>query len=146
MEQARSSKQTFCGEWINTHDKFLVDEDGFFWYAGRTDDMMKVSGQAGASEVESRFSNRTRRCPKAVVGTADPDGLIKPVAYVVLKDSTPATPELAHELQEFVKRSTSPHKYPRGGVCRRAAEDCHGKIQRFKLRELASIQTPLHRR
>ncbi len=141
-----ASKHTFLGDWINTHDKFLVDEDGFFWYAGRTDDMMKVSGQAvWPTEVESILLAHPAVLESGVIGTADPDGLIKPVAYVVLKDGAPAGPELARELQEFVKKKTAPHKYPRAVVfVESLPKTATGKVQRFKLRELAAAQTPLH--
>jgi benzoate-CoA ligase family protein len=141
------SKETFRGEWINTHDKFLVDEDGYFWYAGRTDDMIKVSGQAvWPADVEGLLQEHPAVLESGVVGTADPDGLIKPVAYVVLKDSHQASPELARELQGFVKKNTSPHKYPRAVVfVETLPKTATGKIQRFKLREQAAEETPLHR-
>ena len=141
------TKQTFCGEWINTHDKFLVDEDGYFWYAGRTDDMMKVSGQSvWPADVEGILQQHPAVLESGVVGTADPDGLIKPVAYVVLKDGQPGSPELARELQDFVKETTSPHKYPRAVIFVDALpKTATGKIKRFKLRELAAEETPLHR-
>jgi len=140
------SKKTFCGEWINTHDKFLVDEDGYFWYAGRTDDMMKVSGQAvWPAEVESILQRHPAVLESGVVGTADPDGLIKPVAYVVLKDAQAGSPALTRELQDLVKTTTSPHKYPRAVMFVDALpKTATGKIQRFKLRKLAGEQTPLH--
>jgi len=140
------SKRTFCGEWINTKDKFLVDEDGYFWYAGRTDDMMKVSGQAvWPSEVEALLQQHPRVLESGVVGMADPNGLIKPVAYVVLKDVSQASPELARELQDFVKRNAAPHKYPRAVVfVESLPKTATGKIQRFKLREMAAATTPLH--
>jgi benzoate-CoA ligase family protein len=141
------SKRTFCGEWINTRDKFLVDGDGYFWYAGRADDMIKVSGQAvWPADVEGLLQQHPSVLESGVVGMADPDGLIKPVAYVVLKDSHPPTPELARELQEFVKKKTAPHKYPRAVVfVEELPKTATGKIKRFKLRELAAQQTPLHR-
>jgi benzoate-CoA ligase len=140
------SKQTFCGEWINTHDKFLVDEDGYYWYAGRTDDMMKVSGQAvWPTDVEGLLQAHAAVLESGVVGVADPDGLIKPVAYVVLKDGCPPSPELARELQEFVKRKSAPHKYPRAVIfVETLPKTATGKIKRFELREQAAKQTPLH--
>lgn len=140
------SKNTFCGHWINTHDKFLMDEDGYFWYAGRTDDMMKVSGQAvWPSEIEALLQQHSLVLESGVVGMADPDGLIKPIAYVVLKDGHAPTRALAAELQEFVKRRTAPHKYPRAVVfVETLPKTATGKIQRFKLRELAAADTPLH--
>ncbi len=141
------TKGTFLGEWINTHDKFLMDEDGYFWYAGRSDDMMKVSGQfVWPSEVESILQRHPKVLESGVVGTADPDGLIKPVAYVVLKDGEVGTPELARELQDLVKKTTSPHKYPRAVVFQETLpKTATGKIQRFRLREQAALDTPLHK-
>ncbi len=142
------TKQTFYGEWINTHDKFLVDEDGFYWYAGRTDDMMKVSGQAvWPSEVEGILQRHPAVLESGVIGAADPDGLIKPVAYVVLKDGHTASDKLARELQDLVKSTTSPHKYPRSVVfVDSLPKTATGKIQRFRLRKLAGAQTPLHKK
>ncbi|HID77858.1 MAG TPA: benzoate-CoA ligase family protein [Planctomycetaceae bacterium] len=142
-----ATKRTFCGEWINTHDKFLVDEDGFYWYAGRTDDMMKVSGQAlWPADVEAVLQEHPAVLESGVVGTADPDGLIKPVAYVVLKDGQAGSGALERELQQFVKSKTAPHKYPRAVIFVDALpKTATGKIQRYKLRERAAEETPLHR-
>jgi benzoate-CoA ligase family protein len=140
------SKRTFFGEWTDTRDKFLQDENGYFWYAGRTDDMMKVSGQAvWPAEVESVLQEHPNVLESGVIGTADPDGLIKPVAYVVLKDSSPASHELARELQQFVKQKTAPHKYPRAVVfVEDLPKTATGKIKRYVLRERAAAETPLH--
>lgn len=142
------TKETFRGEWINTHDKFLLDEDGYFWYAGRTDDMIKVSGQAvWPSDVEGTLQEHPAVLESGVVGTADPDGLIKPVAYVVLKDSHQPSPELGRELQDFVKKNTAPHKYPRAVIFLDSLpKTATGKIKRYKLRETAAAETPLHNR
>jgi benzoate-CoA ligase len=141
------TKQTFVGEWTNTRDKFLLDDDGYFWYAGRADDMMKVSGQAvWPSEVEGLLQRHPSVLESGVIGAANPDGLIKPVAYVVLKDSHPASPELARELQQFVKQQTAPHKYPRAIVfVDDLPKTATGKIKRYVLRERAAADTPLHR-
>jgi benzoate-CoA ligase len=134
------TKKTFCGEWINTHDKFLMDEDGYFWYAGRTDDMMKVSGQAvWPAEVEALLQQHPAVLESGVVGTADKDGLIKPRAYVVLKDGNEPTPALARELQEFVKKNAAPHKYPRSVIfVETLPKTATGKIKRYELRQLAA--------
>ena len=142
------TKETFRGEWINTHDKFLVDEDGYFWYAGRTDDMMKVSGQAvWPTDVEGILQQHAAVLESGVVGTADADGLIKPVAYVVLKDGNEPSAELARELQDFVKKTTSPYKYPRAvQFVDSLPKTATGKIKRFELRERAAAETPLHKR
>ncbi len=87
------TKTTFHGHWINTHDKFVCDEDGYFWYAGRTDDMIKVSGQAvWPSDVEALLQEHPDVLESGVVGAEDADGLTKTVAYVVLKDSRPSCP------------------------------------------------------
>lgn len=139
------SKKTFHGPWINTHDKFWIDEDGFFWYAGRTDDMMKVSGQAvWPSDVECVLAGHPAVLESGVVGALDSDGLLKPVAYVVLKDVHAETPELAHELQEFVKHKTAPHKYPRAVIFVEALpKTATGKIKRYQLRERATHSNPL---
>jgi len=141
------TKNTFCGQWINTHDKFLVDEDGYYWYAGRTDDMIKVSGQAvWPSDVEATLQEHPAVLESGVVGTADKDGLIKPCAYVVLKDGQEPSPELARQLQQFVKKSIAPHKYPRAVVFVDALpKTATGKIKRYELRKRAADETPLHR-
>jgi benzoate-CoA ligase len=140
------TKSTFRGEWINTHDKFRVDRDGFFWYAGRTDDMMKVSGQAvWPSDVESILKAHPAVLESGVVGMTDENGLIKPCAFVVLKDGIEPSPALEHELQEFVKSRTAPHKYPRRVVFTDALpKTASGKIQRYKLSEVASAMVRLH--
>ncbi|MHB8970500.1 MAG: benzoate-CoA ligase family protein [Pirellulaceae bacterium] len=137
-----ATKQTFCGEWINTHDKFMVDPDGYFWYAGRTDDMMKVSGQAvWPTEVEGILQGHPAVLESGVTGAMDDEGLLKPVAYVVLKDGRVPSPELARELQEFVKHTTAPHKYPRAIVFLEALpKTATGKIKRFELRERAAVE------
>jgi len=131
------TKRTFRGEWINTHDKFMVDADGYFWYAGRTDDMMKVSGQAvWPSDVESVLQAHPAVLESGVVGFTDNDGLTKPRAFVVLKEGFQPSTELARELQDFVKRTTAPHKYPRSVVfVDSLPKTSTGKIQRFLLRE-----------
>jgi benzoate-CoA ligase family protein len=136
-----ATKQTFCGEWINTHDKFMVDLDGYFWYAGRTDDMMKVSGQAvWPTEVEGILQEHPAVLESGVTGAEDDEGLLKPVAYVVLKDGREPSPELARELQEFVKRNAAPHKYPRAVVfLETLPKTATGKIKRFELRERAAV-------
>jgi benzoate-CoA ligase len=140
------TKHTYHGNWINTHDKFLVDEDGYFWYAGRTDDMFKVSGQAvWPTDVEGVLLQHPSVMESGVVGGADPEGLVKPVAFVVLKEGHTGTPELTRDLQNFVKSHTAPYKYPRAVVyVDSLPKTATGKIQRFKLRELVGRLTPLH--
>ena len=136
------SKDTFRGEWINTHDKFRCDEDGYFWYAGRTDDMIKVSGQAvWPADVESILASHPAVLESGVVGCVDKQGLLKPRAYVVLKDKTAASESLSKELQTFVKTNTQPHKYPRTIVfVDELPKTATGKIQRYKLRQRAQAE------
>ena len=133
------TKQTFHGDWIDTHDKFKVDRDGYFWYAGRTDDMIKVSGLAvWPADVEAILSGHPAVLESGVVGVPDAEGLIKPRAYVVLKEDI-GSAELVRELQSFVKKNTAPHKYPRTVVfVDELPKTATGKIQRYKLRQLAA--------
>ena len=134
------TKQTFLGEWINTHDKFRRDADGYYWYAGRTDDMIKVSGMAvWPTDVEAILQGHPAVLESAVIGVADDEGLVKPRAYVVLKDGHDHSGELVRELQTFVKRNTAPHKYPRTIVfVDDLPKTATGKIQRYKLRKMAA--------
>jgi len=134
------TKETFRGEWINTHDKFSVDADGYYWYSGRTDDMFKVSGLAvWPADVEHVLQAHPAVLESGVIGVLDDDGLTKVRAYVVLKDSHPPTEELVRELQAFVKSNTAPHKYPRSIVfLKELPKTASGKIQRYKLRKMAA--------
>ncbi len=134
------TKETFRGEWINTHDKFMRDQDGCFWYAGRTDDMIKVSGQAvWPADVEAVLQKHPLVLDSGVVGTTDKDGLMKVRAFVVLKDKTNASPELASELQEFVKQNTAKHKYPRTVTfVEELPKTPTGKTKRYLLRKMAA--------
>jgi len=136
------TKETFRGEWINTHDKFHLDEDGYYWYAGRTDDMIKVSGLAvWPADVESVLACHEAVLESGVVGVPDKEGLIKPRAYVVLKDSSAASDEMVKELQTFVKAATQPHKYPRTIIfLNELPKTATGKIKRYKLREMAQAE------
>jgi len=135
-----ATKQTFRGEWVNTYDKFMRDHDGYFWYSGRANDMLKVSGQyVWPTEVEALLQEHPAVLESGVTGAANEEGLLKPVAYVVLKDGHEPTPELARELQQFVKKSTAPHKYPRAIVfVDQLPKTATGKIKRFELRHRAA--------
>jgi benzoate-CoA ligase len=139
------TKETFCGHWINTYDKFLLDEEGYFWYQGRTNDMFKVSGQAvWPTDVEGVLQEHPSVLESGVVGAKNADGLVKPVAYVVLKDGDAASPELAGQLQQFVKQRTAPYKYPRAVVfVEDLPKTATGKIKRYQLRERATAENPL---
>ena len=108
------------------------------WYAGRSDDMLKVGGQwVSPIEVESALIMHTAVLEAAVVGHADADGLIKPKAYVVLQQGQTASDALVDELKAFVKDRLAAFKYPRWIECvAELPKTATGKIQRYKLREL----------
>jgi benzoate-CoA ligase family protein len=131
------TKRTIVGEWIATGDKFSQDADGYYWYAGRSDDMLKVSGQwVSPVEVEAALIAHPAVLEAAVVGREDADGLIKPEAYVVLQEGQVPSEELAAVLQQHVRGVLAPHKYPRWIVfLPELPKTATGKIQRFKLRE-----------
>jgi benzoate-CoA ligase len=107
------SKEVLRGDWVVTGDHMRQDPRGYFWYEGRTDDMLKVGGIfVSPYEVENCLLQHPRVAECAVIGYKDADGLIKPKAYVVPRD-TPGDGGLARELQEFVKGRLAPFKYPR---------------------------------
>ena len=130
------TKDTINGHWIHTGDKYYQDEDGYFWYAGRSDDMLKVSGQwVSPVEVEAALIAHPAVLESAVVGAMDADKLLKPKAYVVLNQGYEASDELANELKVFVKKRLAPFKYPRWvEFVAELPKTATGKIQRFKLR------------
>jgi len=134
-----STKNTIEGHWIRTGDHYYRDEDGFYWFAGRSDDMLKVGGMwVSPAELEHALLEHPAVLACGVVGRADRDGLIKPLAYVVPgKDATP-TPALASELQQFVRTRLAEYKRPRWVEFVDALPTtATGKVQRFKLRERA---------
>ncbi|WP_052890615.1 benzoate-CoA ligase family protein [Thermogemmatispora carboxidivorans] len=131
------TKDTITGHWIHTGDKYYVDSEGYYWYCGRADDMLKVSGQwVSPVEVENVLIEHPAVLEAAVVGAYDSDRLVKPKAFVVLKPGQEASESLVSELQNFVKGRLAPFKYPRWVVfVSELPKTATGKIQRFKLRE-----------
>jgi benzoate-CoA ligase len=132
------SRATFQGEWVKSGDKYIVDADGYYTYAGRSDDMLKVSGQyVSPIEVESALIAHPAVLECAVVGRPDEQGLTKTVAYVVPRNAQAAGETLCADLKAFVKTRLAPHKYPRDIVfVDELPKTATGKIQRFKLRAL----------
>jgi len=134
------SRSTFLGAWTRSGDKYTQNEQGYYVYAGRTDDMLKVSGMyVSPIEVESALITHQAVLEAAVVGKEDEQKLVKPLAFVVLKPGAEGSEQLAEELKQHIKARLAPHKYPRwiefvGDLPKTAT----GKIQRFKLRELAA--------
>ena len=129
------SRDTFQGNWTKSGDKYTRDPDGYYTYAGRNDDMLKVSGiYVSPFEVEATLVQHPAVLEAAVIGKTDDDGLTKTKAYVVLKNGAEATEA---QLQAFVKEKLAPYKYPRFiEFVAELPKTATGKIQRFKLREL----------
>jgi benzoate-CoA ligase len=136
--QHEKSKETIEGHWIRTGDKYTQDADGYFWYAGRSDDMLKVGGLwVSPVEVENAMVAHPAVLECGVVGREDHDGLIKPMAFVVVRPGSEATDGLAGELQQFVRERVAEYKRPRWvQFLPELPKTATGKIQRFRLREL----------
>jgi benzoate-CoA ligase len=130
------SRATFQGGWTKSGDKYRVDKDGIYIYAGRSDDMLKVSGiYVSPVEVEAALITHPAVLEAAVVGREDDDKLTKPAAYVVLKPGLVKTATLGDELRAHVKSQLAPYKYPRWiEFIDELPKTATGKIQRFKLR------------
>ncbi len=133
--QREKSRATFAGIWTHTGDKYFRDEDDFYHYCGRTDDMFKVSGRwVSPFEVEQALVSHSSVLEAAVVAKEDSDGLIKPKAFVVL---TPSASEegLFDTLKDYVKSEVGAWKYPRWiEFVPDLPKTATGKIQRYKLR------------
>ncbi|HXH03668.1 MAG TPA: benzoate-CoA ligase family protein [Candidatus Competibacteraceae bacterium] len=134
------TRATFQGPWTRSGDKYLQDADGYYIYAGRSDDMLKVSGiYVSPIEVESTLITHEAVLEAAVVGKEDEDKLIKPIAYVVLKPGYKPSVEMAESLKRHVKSLLAPYKYPRWfEFVEELPKTATGKIQRFKLRSLSA--------
>jgi benzoate-CoA ligase family protein len=135
--QHEKTKQTIEGYWIRTGDKYYQDPEGYFWYAGRTDDMLKVSGQwVSPVEIEATLVGHTAVREAAVIGREDAERLVKPMAFVVLEPDASGDDKTARELQDFVATKLAPFKKPRWvEFVPELPKTATGKIQRFKLRE-----------
>ena len=129
------TQSTFEGKWARTGDKYIRDEDGFYQYCGRTDDMFKVSGiWVSPFEVESALVSHEAVLEAAVVAHDDDEGLVKPKAFVVLNEGY-SSEGLFETLKEHVKAHAGPWKYPRWiEFVSDLPKTATGKIQRFKLR------------
>ena len=134
--QHEKTKQTIQGHWIRTGDKYYCDADGYYYYAGRTDDMLKAGGiWVSPVEIENVLIDHDAVLECAVVGRDDGDGLSKPFAYVVLRSPELASAELAVTLQQFVRERLAEYKRPRGvAFVPELPKTATGKLQRFKLR------------
>ena len=131
------SRATFQGEWTRSGDKYVRREDGRYVYAGRADDMLKVSGiYVSPFEVEAALVQHPAVLEAAVIGRQDADGLTKTKAFVVLKSGHAPGAALEETLKAFVKDKLAPYKYPRYiEFIDELPKTATGKIQRFRLRE-----------
>jgi len=138
--QREKSRETFQGRWTRTGDKYVRDENGVYTHAGRSDDMLKVGGiYVSPVEVESAIVRHDAVLEVAVVGHADKDDLIKPKAFIVLRDGIGKSDALAEEIKTFVKAELAGYKYPRWiEFIDELPKTATGKIQRFKLRDRAA--------
>ncbi len=140
--QHDKTKQTMLGEWNNTGDKFYIDEEGFFYYAGRGDDMLKIGGiWVSPVEVESCLISHPHILECAVVPAVDSENLIKPKAYIVLNGSAHPSVTLEAEIKAYVKEHLAHYKYPRWiEFVDELPKTPTGKIKRFELKKRALLQ------
>jgi benzoate-CoA ligase family protein len=136
LHQYERSQQTFRGEWLFTGDKYHVDEDGYYWHAGRSDDMMKVGGiWVSPMEVEATLISHPAILECAVVAQRDQSDLVKPKAVVTLKPGHRPSDDLVEELIEYCTMRMAAYKRPRWiEFVDDLPKTATGKIQRFRLR------------
>ena len=137
--KADKTRATMQGEWIRTGDLYHVDADGYYWYHGRADDMIKAGGiWVSPLEVEATLTEHAAVRECGVAGYDEGDGLVKPMAAVVLNAGFDPTPELEDDLKKFVRERLAAYKYPRRVVFVEALpRTATGKLQRFKLRQMS---------
>ncbi|HET6802812.1 MAG TPA: benzoate-CoA ligase family protein [Casimicrobiaceae bacterium] len=138
------SRATFQGEWTRSGDKYVRRDDGRYVYAGRADDMLKVSGiYVSPFEVEAVLVQHPAVLEAAVIGREDADGLTKTKAFVVLKPGHAPGADTEDALKAFVKDKLAPYKYPRYiEFIAELPKTATGKIQRFRLREREGAHAP----
>ncbi len=129
--------RTMVDGWLNTGDTYRKDADGYYYYCGRSDDMLKVGGiWCSPFEIESKLVEHPSVLEAAVVGRVDHENLLKPEAFVVLKTGHVGSDALAAELTDFCKAGLAPYKYPRWiNFVAELPKTATGKIQRFMLRK-----------
>jgi benzoate-CoA ligase len=135
--QRTETKLNMQGDWFVTGDRYIVDKDGFYYFRGRSDDMLRVGGRwLAPREVEKTLNQHPSVAESAVVGYQDKDELIKPYAFVVLKSGFSSSEKLEQEIKDFIKDRIAAYKYPRWiefveGIPKTAG----GKVKRFVLQE-----------
>jgi benzoate-CoA ligase family protein len=133
---AERTARTMVDGWLDTGDTYMRDAQGYYTYCGRSDDMLKVGGiWCSPFEIESRLVEHLAVMEAAVVGRVDHENLIKPEAFVVLKEGHAGNDALAAALTDFCKAGLAPYKYPRWiNFVTELPKTATGKIQRFLLR------------
>ncbi|MEX1024214.1 MAG: benzoate-CoA ligase family protein [Planctomycetota bacterium] len=135
------SEETFQADWCTSSDLFREDGEGYFYYEGRSDDLIKVSGiWTSPLEIENCLLEHPRVAEVCVVGAPDENDLVKPLAFVVPRDGA-GSDELASELKAWAKQHLAPHKYPRWFEWREALpKNDRGKVARKELRSEAEAR------
>jgi benzoate-CoA ligase family protein len=138
------TKRTMVDGWLDTGDTYRQDSNGYYVYCGRNDDMLKVGGiWCSPFEIEARLGEHSGVLEAAVVGRADADGLIKPEAWVVVKEARADLAEFEDELVRHCKSGLAPYKHPRWfHFVPELPKTATGKIQRFRLRGFAEAARP----
>jgi len=130
------TRKTFKGEWVHTGDLFRRDKDGYYWFMGRGGDVLKVGGIFVAPlEIENCLLTHPAVKECAVIGAADSQGLIKPMAFIVAKEGVEPTEALGRAIQDFVKTTLAPYKFPRWvKFMDELPKDDRGKIRKRALK------------
>lgn len=137
LHQFEKSRNTFRGEWLFTGDRYLMDEDGYYWHQGRGDDMLKVGGLwVSPVEIENVLREHAAVAECAVVGHYDNAQLLKPKAFVCLREDVEESNELTGELLKLCATGLDAHKRPRWiEFHSELPRTATGKLQRYRLRE-----------
>ena len=132
------TKRTFLGnDWINTNDLFAEDENGYFWYHGRADDLIKVSGVYVAPlEIEKCIEGHESVKECVELGIKDTDGLLKTKAFISLKKSFKDYEKISEDIQKFCREKMASYKAPRYiEFFDELPKTGQGKIDKHRLRE-----------
>ena len=135
--QREESRRNMLGEWFVTGDRYMMDAEGYFYFRGRSDDMLRVGGKwLAPGEVEKTINQHPSVTESAVVGYQDDDDLVKPYAFVVLDSGQQPTDDLQEDIKQFVRDRIATYKFPRWiEFVDQIPKTAGGKIQRFVLQE-----------
>ncbi len=135
--QREETRRNMLGEWFVTGDRYLMDADGYFYFRGRSDDMLRVGGKwLAPREVEKTINQHPAVAESAVVGYQDKDELIKPYAFVVLNPDAQPNDNLQEDIKQFVRNRIAAYKYPRWiEFTDNIPKTTGGRVQRFVLQQ-----------